>query len=229
MTGRWSIEQLAGAAGPFHGRDPSDPPRREMWVFTVDRPALVLGSTQPATDVDTGAAERLGVDVVRRRSGGGAVLLDPGAVVWVDAVVPRDDELWHDDVGRAFAWLGQLWARVLGDLGVPPDQVAVHEAGLVTTPLSPVVCFAGLGPGEVTVGGAKAVGISQRRTRSTARLQSSVLLSWDAERQVALLAPGLARVAGSAGARHLRDLPVAPMTTSTTTDVVDAVLARLPS
>ena len=41
------------------------------------------------------------------------------------------------------------------------------------------VCFAGLGPGEVTVGGAKVVGISQRRTRHAARFQCAALLRWD--------------------------------------------------
>ena len=37
-------------------------------------PAVVLGSTQPEATVDAGAAAAAGLDVVRRRSGGGAVL-----------------------------------------------------------------------------------------------------------------------------------------------------------
>ncbi len=37
----------------------------------------------------------------------------------------------------------------------------------------------GSGVGEVTVGGAKAVGISQRRTRAAARFQVSILHRWD--------------------------------------------------
>jgi len=40
------------------------------------------------------------------------------------------------------------------------------------------VCFAGLGPGEVTVGGAKVMGLSQRRGRSWIRIQSAVHLAW---------------------------------------------------
>jgi hypothetical protein len=48
----------------------------------------------------------------------------------------------------------------------------------VRTPWSSTVCFEGLGPGEVVVGGRKAVGISQRRTRHWARLQAAVHLRW---------------------------------------------------
>ena len=49
-------------------------------------------------EVHSDTAHELGVAVVRRRSGGGAVLLDPGGVVWVDVVVPRHDPRWDDDV-----------------------------------------------------------------------------------------------------------------------------------
>ena len=41
------------------------------------------------------------------------------------------------------------------------------------------MCFGGLGPGEVTVGGRKVVGISQRRTRAGAVFQCAALVTWD--------------------------------------------------
>ncbi len=44
---------------------------------------------------------------------------------------------------------------------------------------SDLVCFAGLGRGEVTVAGRKVVGISQRRTRDGARFQCAVLHHWN--------------------------------------------------
>jgi lipoate-protein ligase A len=112
--------------------------------------------------------------VVRRRSGGGAVLVEPGDVLWVDVVVPRHDALWDDDVGRAFHWLGDAWAATVG----PDGRAAVHRGPLVTTRWSRAVCFAGLGPGEVTVDGRKVVGISQRRTRDGALFQCAALLAW---------------------------------------------------
>lgn len=229
-SGPWDVQRFRGDAAVFHARDAGDSGHREIWVFDVVRPALVLGSTQPADDVERGAAERLGVEVVRRRSGGGAVLLDPGASVWVDAVVPRGDELWHDDVGRAFDWFGRVWAAALADLGVPSHALAVHEGALVTSALSPTLCFAGLGPGEVTVDRGKAVGISQRRTRSAIRLQSSLLLGWDVDRHAALLAPGLVRVRPGAEPRDsLAEVVVSPQGGFAATAVLEALVARLPA
>jgi lipoate-protein ligase A len=145
-------------------------------VLAVSAPALVLGSTQPAVEAD-------GVEVVRRRSGGGAVLLRPGETVWVDVVVPADDPRWTDDVGRSFWWLGEVWASALGGAGL-----SVHRGPLVRTRWSSAVCFAGLGPGEVVDGaGRKVVGMASRRTRDGALFQCAVPLRWDAAAYVELL------------------------------------------
>ena len=118
--------------------------------------------------------EATGVEVVRRRSGGGAVLVEPIGTLWVDVVLPRGDALWDDDVGRAAHWLGDAWAAAIG------DRAVVHRGAMVRAPLSDAVCFAGLGPGEVTVDGRKVVGISQRRTREAARFQCVAYERWDA-------------------------------------------------
>lgn len=180
----WVVVRHRETPGEFHARELPDPARREVWVADVTSSAVVLGSAQPDT-VDRERATALGLDVVRRRSGGGAVLVEPDGLVWVDVVVPAGDPLWQDDVGRAFLWLGEVWAKALSDLGLAPT---VHDGGLVQTRWSRQVCFAGLGPGEVTLpGGGKAVGISQRRTRAACRFQCAALLRWAPEPLVDLL------------------------------------------
>ena len=148
-------------------------------------PGLVLGSTQPEAHVDHAAARRAGLVVARRRSGGGAVLVEPGGLVWVDVALPRSDPLWHDDVGRAFWWLGEAWAAALASAGVASAQV--HRGALVPSRWSSMVCFAGLGPGEVTVGGRKVVGMAQRRTREGALFQCAIPLEWRPERLLGFL------------------------------------------
>jgi lipoate-protein ligase A len=176
-----------GSAATFHARDLPSPARRQVWILEPDRPALVIGSAQRDDTVDHDACERAGVEVVRRRSGGGAVLLVPGEVAWIDVIVPAGDDLWSDDIGRAAHWLGEVWARALATCGAPGGTV--HRGGHVRAPWSDVVCFAGLGPGEVTIAGRKVVGISQRRTRAAARFQCAVPIVWDPAALVALLAP----------------------------------------
>jgi len=154
-------------------------------VAEVDRPAVVLGSTQPASTVDAGRAAAAGFDVVRRRSGGGAVLVEPGTLVWVDVLVPAGDRLWQADVGRAFAWLGAAWASALDDAG---EAGAVpYDGPLRQSAWSGRVCFAGLGPGEVTLDGAKVVGMCQRRARAGALFQCAALLAWEPDRLLDVL------------------------------------------
>lgn len=193
-----------------------------VWVIGVTRPAVVLGSTQPTSTIDTGRAEATGVDVARRRSGGGAVLVEPGMLVWVDVLIPAGDRLWEADVGRAFAWLGRAWAGALNDAGVA--GAVPYDGPLRHTPWSGHMCFAGLGPGEVTVDGAKVVGMSQRRTRSAALFQCAALLAWQPDRLLDLLdlAPEERRRASTEVADVARGVDVDPG------DLTGSLLARLP-
>ncbi|MDP9070867.1 MAG: hypothetical protein M3N68_06210 [Actinomycetota bacterium] len=174
---------------------------RVVRLCDVTAPAVVLGSTQADADVDAAAVRRAGLEVVRRRSGGGAVLVEPGWVAWVDVVLPAGDPLWEPDVGRAFWWLGEVWVDALAAVGV--GGARVHRGGLVASPWSKLVCFAGLGPGEVTVDGCKVVGMAQRRTRQGVLFQCVVPLRWEPERLLAVLAlePG-ERAAAAAELAH---------------------------
>lgn len=121
------------------------------------------------------------------------MLLSPGAAAWIDVIVPRDGPGWHTDVHRPMVWLGRHIVRVLGQLGAgPPDAGAgltVHDGPMRSSPWSSLVCFDGVGPGEVIAGDAKVVGISQRRTREWARLQCAWYSSYDHAPLLELLAP----------------------------------------
>lgn len=177
------VEHSVGDAAAFHAREPE--PRRRAVFHSVTEPTLVLGSAQRPLDVDRRVADALGVSVVSRRSGGGAVLLIPNEFVWLDLVIGADDPLWVSDVGRAMHWVGDLWCEAVLSLGVAAE---VHRSGLVAGEWGRQVCFAGVGAGEVMVGGAKLVGISQRRTRAWARFQSMVHLRFRPELAAALVA-----------------------------------------
>jgi lipoate---protein ligase len=167
---QWSVVTRRSTAGEFHALAIPDAPTPQIWVHQLTAPALVLGSTQSDDVVDLAACARSGVEVVRRRSGGGAVWLAPDEVVWIDVIIPRGTTGWSDDVHRPMVWLGHHVAAAFRSCGV--DDVEVHDGAMLTTEHSRLICFDGLGPGELTrSGGAKLVGISQRRTRSAARLQ----------------------------------------------------------
>lgn len=194
-AGDWRVEVVRGSASDFHARALPTDGARHLWWFEVDRPALVLGSTQNDSLVDADACAQRGVEVVRRHSGGGAVLLTPGEVVWFDLLVPRHDPLWDDDLGRSAHWVGTTVATALTRReSAGSADLAVHRGGVVTTRWSPTVCFAGIGPGELLdmregAGVApKVLGVSQRRTRTTARFQCALYRVWRPELLVELLA-----------------------------------------
>jgi len=135
-----------------------------------DGQAAVVGSRQ-ATDLVVGDAD---VKVVRRRSGGGLVLVDPDAAVWIDVVVPPGDERFGSDVRSGMIEVGRRWRRALIALGADPDRIAVHEGEMRTSAWGDLLCFAGVGAGEVLFDGAKLVGISQRRSSAVLRFQCQV-------------------------------------------------------
>lgn len=137
-------------------------------VLHRDGAAVVLGSMQRVEDLEPAALARDGVAVLRRRGGGGAVLLGPDDC-WVELWLPCPHH--GEDLRATACTVGEWWEVALAALGVAG---AVHRGGVEGAPQGAVACFAGLGPGEVTVAGRKLVGLSQWRCREGA-LVSSVI------------------------------------------------------
>lgn len=170
--------------GTFHAR-PFDDAGRSLWVpVQGSTPTLVLGSSQRASDIDEVALGAAGISLATRRSGGGAVLVGDDDLIWFDVVIPVDDPLWQSDVGRSFDWLGLACQRAMSLLGV---EAELHTGRLVTNEWSRRICFASLGPGELTVDGKKLVGMSQRRTRRASRIQVAILRRWDGAQHASFL------------------------------------------
>ena len=101
------MTRRTGPAEVLHAAGLPDAPERLIRWCEVDRPALVLGSAQPASVVDAEAARRAGLEIVRRRSGGSSVVVGPGRLVWADVVLPSGDPLWAADVSESAVWLGR--------------------------------------------------------------------------------------------------------------------------
>jgi len=131
----WEIERLDGPPAALHGLGLPDPPRRLLRWCRATSTALVIGSAEPADHVDPATP----VPVVRRRTGGASVLVGPGHVLWLDAVLPAGDPLWADDIGVAPQWLGRAWAAALGALGA--RGLTVHAGAMRRTVLGSTTKF----------------------------------------------------------------------------------------
>ena len=188
-AGDFALETFVDGVAAFHAADLLADARSRVVTCAVDAAALVLGSRQTVRLVDLDACQRAGIDLVTRRSGGGVVLVEPGAMCWFDVVVPADDPRFRSvvaDVGASMRWLGGHLVTALHGLGV--TDAALHDGGMVCGAWGELICFAGLGPGEVLLGEHKLVGISQRRARHGSRFQCMVHLRWSPEALVGLLA-----------------------------------------
>jgi len=196
------VEERTATPAELHASWPAtdgDPGVRRIAFCRPTRTAVVVGSTQPVDVVDAEVARRAGIDIVRRRSGGGAVLVTPDDPVWVDVWLPAGDPRWSTDVTAAFGWVGTAWAAALERLGL--DRVQVQGAGPgACTRWSSLVCFGGVGAGEVSVGGRKVVGLAQRRNRRGAWFHTACVRHWDPTLLLELLdlSPG-ERAAASEG------------------------------
>jgi lipoate-protein ligase A len=138
--------------------------------------ALVLGS-----------AQRLGVlawpghAVVRRGTGGGAVICDPSYLM-LDVALPAGDPRVADDLAESYRWLAERLLEALRATGaqglwaVAPTEVrSLDEADRAAGRLA---CFAGLGPYEIVdAHGRKLVGLAQRRRRGAALFQAAGYLT----------------------------------------------------
>lgn len=158
----------------------ADDPTPVLRWYRSTTPAIVLGRGQRETLLQ--GRDLRDVEVVGRFSGGGAVLMDDG-LLSADIVVPAGHPLAAGDIGAIFERVGEAWAAALADLGV--EEVAVHRGpatarrrGSPREQLLAAVCYATLGRGEVTVGGRKLVGLSQRRRAVGALVQCGLLRRW---------------------------------------------------
>lgn len=155
--------------------------RRPRGVWSLpSEPALVLGSGQHPPEDWTPPG---GLAVVRRGTGGGAVLCDPDYLM-LDISLPPDDPRVLDDVTESYRWLAELLVEALARIGVAGTTLVLpldlRERGDDLRAAGRLACFAGLGPYELLdEDGRKLVGLAQRRRSGGLLLQAAAYLGGD--------------------------------------------------
>jgi lipoate---protein ligase len=160
-------------------------------VYVASSPAVVIGlgmRHRLADVVDLERCQAVGVDVLERRAGGGAVLVDENMVCGA-VCVPLPRPWLADDLTESYRWLGERFVDGLRALGVPRvRRVEVGEArGDVERlksgrdALSSLLlraCYGALSPHEVVAGeqAGKIVGLAQVRRRHAVLFQFGILL-----------------------------------------------------
>ena len=159
--------------------------------YVSEQPVLVLGNGQPADVVDSAACRARSVEVLRRTSGGTAVLLDRYAVS-MEVALPFGHPLAGGDIVSSYRWIGELWAQTLRVLGIgqarslPTAEVRAMPKVAKEDPVR-LACYGTLSPFEPVLGQKKVVGLSQVRRRNAVLYQVGAHLEWRPEALAALL------------------------------------------
>jgi lipoate-protein ligase A len=150
-------------------------------------PTVSLGYGQPLDGVDLAACARLGLGLVRRPTGGSALLHESPALEVTYSVVARDGDFpGAGDLLETYRVLGRGLAAGLARLGAPAEAVPIARARAGPTP---AFCFARTGSYEIAVRGRKLVGSAQRR-QGGGFLQHGTLLLDAAPERLRAVFPG---------------------------------------
>jgi lipoyl(octanoyl) transferase len=147
-------------------------------------PCLSLGRNQPLADVDLSACRRAGVDVVRRPTGGRAIL-HTDELTYSVTLLQSDPRATGDVVG-SYRRLSEGLLAGLRGLGVKAIQAVGQRKQAVDLT---AICFETPSDYEITAGGRKLVGSAQWRARGAVLQHGSLPLHGDLTRIVTYLAP----------------------------------------
>jgi len=156
------------------------PPTLRLYAW--DPPCLSLGRGQPVEDVDRGAVAAAGYGLVRRPTGGRAILHIDELTYSIAA--PEGEERVAGGVVESYRRLSQGLMRGLALLGV---RGVVAEERLKNRGAEGPVCFEVPSDYEITVGGKKLVGSAQMRARGAVLQHGAVPLTGDIARICPLL------------------------------------------
>jgi lipoate-protein ligase A len=137
-------------------------PVLRIWESSTE--CVVLGrSGNPERDVHLDECSKTGVPVLRRSSGGGAVVLGPGCLNY-SLIIPFARQPECRDVRLSFEWIVRRMIRALAVPGLvcqPPSDISLHER--------------------------KISGNAQRRTQDAILHHGTLLYAFDAARAEFLL------------------------------------------
>jgi lipoyl(octanoyl) transferase len=147
-------------------------------------PCLSLGFSQPYEAADAAFCAAHGVDVVRRPTGGRAVLHHLELTYAVLAPLGRGP--FSHDLQAAYRTICGALVAGLRALGVPAELSAVPQGGHIG-PTRAIPCFVGPAAGEIVAGGRKLVGSAMRRLGNSILQHGSILEGWDGPLQAGCL------------------------------------------
>jgi lipoate-protein ligase A len=162
----------------------SGPPTLRFYTWSPPAVSLGYGQTIEA-DIDLAKCRALGIDVVRRPTGGRAVLHDHE--VTYSVIIREDDPRAAAGVLASYLTVSQALIRGLSYLGISAELLPLQGVASRSRQAVSPVCFATPSSYEVAVAGRKVIGSAQRRAHGVIMQHGSIPMSLDMDKLGAVL------------------------------------------
>ena len=173
-------------------------------LYSWSRPTLSLGRNQTAKGLyDTARIEREGIGIVRRPTGGRAILHDREVTYSVTGT-----DVFASTLSGAYDRINEILLRALRSIGAPVS-IAAPESPAPKPDQSP--CFAEPVKGELVANGKKLVGSAQYRENGAFLQHGSILIAND-QGKLSELTPGIERNNLGSSPATLSELLSGPVT-----------------
>jgi lipoate-protein ligase A len=175
----------------LYGRERVPPTLR---FFGWQPPAVSLGYFQKtAREIDPEACRREGIDIVRRPTGGKAVLHEHELTYSLVAGI--NHPLFTGDILETYRVISACIVEALKRIGLSPEMVCDGRSAAGT--LLEAYCFAAPSKYEILVGGRKICGSAQMRGGGTFLQHGSLLIDVDPSRAASVMRVSAAAISGT--------------------------------
>jgi lipoate-protein ligase A len=176
---------MARDAELLAGHMPGDDPI--LRVYRWEPAAVTIGYNQDFTDFDESAIGAAGYDLVRRPTGGRAILHADELTYAVIGTSP--DPVFGASLHETYLKINQALLSFLAELGIAADI----SSGESREEARGLVCFRSAGRHEISVAGRKIIGSAQRRTAGVFLQHGSILTGPGHLELQSFLLPGVNR------------------------------------
>lgn len=159
-------------------------------LYTWSPPAVSLGRFQDeASSVNAGVCRERGIEIVRRITGGRAVLHDQELTY---SVIAPAGGLFPDDVLGTYKMIAAALLAGLGNLGIAAEMVSRsgRHADRVRPQTKEPACFSSPSWYEILVRDRKIIGSAQRRVPGAFLQHGSILIGYDPALEAAVIPGG---------------------------------------
>jgi lipoate-protein ligase A len=144
-------------------------------LYSWDRPSVTLGCFQKIRDIGTDYCRNAAIPVVRRPTGGRAILHNKELTYSFS--VKTDNDLFSKGIFDSYKKISSALYLALSKLGLSPESKLVretHHSSLVTRHSKSPLCFQSTSYGEITINSKKAIGSAQKRWADGLLQQGSI-------------------------------------------------------